>query len=429
MESQTTAPAPGVGRRCLRIALLLALTLPLLRVAEAVARRILLPSFYDSFWDALTAEMWFTQLWWLYTSTSVGWWTLYAMALWAAAAPVRAVLPSVRRRKTFLAGVAAVCLIGLAVATFRLEFHWGGRSQREWVWCLRSHDPELRREAASGLSFHIFKFGVPDGTATLARRGLRDEVLEVRQFAAAFFARYPTADVVPDLAESLADTDASVRSDAASALAQLGRGAADALPQLKASLDDPVPGVRANAAGAYLAAGGDPALGLSVLERLVTAPDADDRRRAGHVLAAVAAKYPDRAFPLLATLLQDWDKDVRFYTTLAVYGLGPNAKPLTPALLLNLSDGAHFVRGIAASVLGKIGPADDQVVAAVIPLLKDPEWSVRWDAADALGGMGAVSARTALQQALDDPEPRVRTSARDAIERLERSGVNGGTRE
>jgi len=405
--------------------LLLVLMLPLLRLAEAVARLILLPSFYDSFWDALTAEMWFTQLWWLYTSTSVGWWTLYALVLWAAAVPALAVLPSVRRRKIFLAGVATVCLIGLAVATFRLEFHWGGRSQREWVWCLRSHDPELRRQAASGLSFHIFKFGVPDGTDTLARRGLRDEVPEVRQFAAAFFARYPTADVVPDLAEALADPDARVRSDAAVALGKLGRGAAGVLPQLQASLDDPVPGVRADAAGAYLAAGGDPMLGLTILGRLVTAPDADDRRHAGWVLAAVAATHPDQAFPLLATLLRDRDRQVRFYTTLALYELGPNAKPLTPALLLNLSDSDYFVRGSAASALGRIGSADDQVVAAVIPLLKDPEWRVRRDAADALGDMGAVTARPALRQVLDDPEPLVRTSAREAADRLERGERHG----
>jgi HEAT repeat protein len=123
-----------------------------------------------------------------------------------------------------------------------------------------------------GTDFHLFKFGVPDGTASLAREGLHDEVLEVRQFAAAFFVRHPSAAAIPDLTEALTDGDAQVRSDAAEALAKLGPGAADALPQLKACLNDPVAAVRANAAQADLANGGETKPGLSALEKLVTAP-------------------------------------------------------------------------------------------------------------------------------------------------------------
>jgi HEAT repeat protein len=123
---------------------------------------------------------------------------------------------------------------------------------------------------------------------------------------------------------------------------------------------------------------------------------------------------------MLATLLRDPDKQVRLYTTLDLFKLGPTAKPLTPALLLNLADGDYLVRGSAATALGKIGSPDDRVVAAVLPLLSDPEWWVRRDAADALGDMGAVHARPALQQALADPDPRVRTAAREALDRLNR---------
>lgn len=58
MESQKNSVRVAVsGRHRLRTTLLLISLLPLIRLAEAIARLMLLPSFYDSFWDALTAEM------------------------------------------------------------------------------------------------------------------------------------------------------------------------------------------------------------------------------------------------------------------------------------------------------------------------------------------------------------------------------------
>src|SRR4051794_19321406 len=50
------------------------------------------------------------------------------------------------------------------------------------------------------------------------------------------------------------------------------------------------------------------------------------------------------------------------------------------------------------------------------PLLKDPEWSVRRDAASALGYVGAVRAKPDLEQVLNDPHPLVRTGARESLE-------------
>lgn len=428
MEAQNTKSEARFARRCRLVAWLLVPSLPVLRLAEAGARLLFLPRFYESYWDALTTEMWFSPSWWLYARTSFGWWALYALVLWIAAVPVVAHLPAVRRRKTFGGGVAGACLVVLWVVTFRLEFYWDGRSQSEWVWCLRSRDPELRRQAARGLSWHVFKFGVPDGTVPLARRGLHDEVLEVRRFATSFFAQYPSAGVIPDLTEALSDPDDRVRYDAARALAQLGPAATGALPQLKARLDDPVPAVRACAADAYLAAGGDAALGLSTLQRLLKEPDPQDRICTAHVLGRVAVRYPGGAFPLVADLLRDADGRVRFYTTLALSGLGPRAKPLTPELLVCLTDSDYLVRGSAARVLGEIDSPDDHVVAAIVPLLKDPEWWVRRDAAYALGYMGAVRATPALEDALNDSEEQVRSGARSSLDRLERGVDRNGVK-
>ena len=363
--------------------------------------------------------MWFSHTWWLYIRTSFGWWALYALALWVAAVPVIAALPRIRRRKTFVVCVAGACFVVLWVVTFRLELSWGGRSLSEWVWCLRSRDPELRRQAANGLAIQSFKFGVPEGTVPIAQRALHDEVPEVRRFAASFFARYPCVEVIPDLTEVLSDPDAQVRTDAVRALAKLGPSAASALPQIQLLLNDPVPAVRANAAGAYITAGGDRTLGLSTLERSVRETNQEDRICAAHVLVLVADRA-DGAFPLLTALLGDKDQNVRFYTTLAIYDLGPHAKPLIPALLVNLKDGDHYVRGTAAWALGQIKSPENDVVAAVVPLLKDPDMGVRRDAAYALGYMGAVQAIPALKAALHDPDPNVSTGAREALDRLER---------
>lgn len=429
MESQNAASEARFARRCRLVAWLLIPALPVLRVLEAVARLIFLSNFYDSFWDALTTEMWFWPSWWLYIRTSFGWWALYALVLWVAAVPVVACLPSIRHRKTFVVGAAVACLVGLWVVTFRLEFHWDGRSQSEWVWCLRSRDPELRRQAAQGLFWHFFKFGVPEGTVPIARRGLHDsEVLEVRRFSANFFSEYPTAEAIPDLTDALADPDDRVRSDAARALAKLGPEAAGALPQLEARLSDPVSVVRAHAADAYLSAGGDAPRGLAVLRQLVKEPDRQGRVSTAYVLIRVSAKHPDGAFPLIAVLLRDADSHVRFYTLLGLYGYGPKAMPLAAELLIRSKDSDSMVRGSAAHVLGEIGPLGDDVPAAVARFLKEPDATVRRDAVYVLGDRWAVQATPALKEALNDPNPDVSAAARSVLDRLERDVDRNGVK-
>jgi HEAT repeat protein len=424
MKTRNITIDPRFVRRCWFSALLLLLSLPMLRLVEAVARLIFLPSFYDSFEHALTAEMWFSPLWWLYTNTTLGWCVSRALVLWIVAVPLVVLLPWIRRRKAYTIAVACTCFFVLAVVTTRLESHWDGQSDSVWGWCLRSRDPELRRQAALGLSHHSFRDEVPEGTILLARQGLHDEVLEVRRFSARFFTK-DRAKAGPELAEALSDSDAQVRSDAALALAQRGSAAANALPQLKVCLNDPVPVVRAHAAEAYLAGGGDPDLGVSTLEQVLPELNHDERYHLGWVLPTIAAKHPDAAMPLRATplldaLLWDKDRDVRYRSMWNLEKLGPKAKPLTPTLLLRLKDSDYFIRSSAARALGYIESPDDEVVADVVLLLKDPEWWVRRDAAHALGDMGAVQAIPALKEALNDPESLVSSDAKEALDRLER---------
>jgi hypothetical protein len=170
-------------RRCRRIALTLLLALPLLRFAEAGGRLLFLPSYYDSFWHALSGEPWFSCVWWLHTSIRYGRWVCLFLVLWLVAIPVVLLLPAVRRRLLFCFCVACLCTAILGIAT--LEPSWDGRSEREWIWCLRSRDPELRRQAVRELETfrgcgHTFTFGPPFGTTSILRGGLHDDIPEVR---------------------------------------------------------------------------------------------------------------------------------------------------------------------------------------------------------------------------------------------------------
>jgi HEAT repeat protein len=408
---------PRFLRRCWAIALLLVLLLPVLRLVEALARLILLPSYYDSFWHALMAEMWFSDLWWLYANTPLGWCVSRALVLWIVAVPLMVLLPWIRHRVAYALAVAGTCFLVLSMVTNRLEFDWDGRSQSEWAWCLRSRDPELRRQAAKGLSSYPFWDKVPEGTVLLVRQALRDEVPEVRRFAAAFFI-WDRAEAGSELAEALADPDDQVRSNAAWALAQRAPAAARALPQLKVCLTDPVPMVRANAATAYLGGGGDQALGVTTFQQATAELTSKERSRIGWGLAHIPLEYPDGAMPLLTILLRDEDKEVRYDTTSGLVYCGGKAKPLTPALVANLKDSDPRVRGCSAWALGRIGSAENHVVAAVVPLLKDPDATVRSEAAYALGLMRAVQARPALKEALNDPNSDVSASARGALDLL-----------
>jgi hypothetical protein len=246
--------------------LALVLLLPLVRVAEAGGRLLFLPGFYDSFGHALTGEPWFSEGWWLYTCTCTGWCASRLLVLWLAAVPVVLLLPMVLWRKTLCVGGACLCLAVLEVSTSRLEMVLGARTETQWVWCLRSHDPEVRRGAANMLAHDIFKFGLPPATASILRGALRDdEVVEVRRLAVAVFARHLCDEAVPELTSALEDSDAEVRKGAAAALSELGARAVTALSALNLLLRDGDVGVRVSAAEAYLRAGGDRAPGLGTV--------------------------------------------------------------------------------------------------------------------------------------------------------------------
>lgn len=231
------------------MALALLLLLPLLRVEEAAGRLRFLPSFYDSFRHALTAEMWFSDLWWLYASTSFGWYRSRLLVLWLVAVPVVLLLPTMRWRKTLCIGSGCLTLVVLEFVGGRLEFQLGDRSQSEWVWALRSRDPQLRRQAAEMLSSSFFKFDIPPGTHSIMRKALRDDVVEVRRYAARFLVQHPSKELFQELIAALKDDEYKVRQAAAELLAEIGPEGKGLVPALIDLLEnDPDGSVRSNAA-------------------------------------------------------------------------------------------------------------------------------------------------------------------------------------
>lgn len=75
-----------------------------------------------------------------------------------------------------------------------------------------------------------------------------------------------------------------------------------------------------------------------------------------------------------------------------------------------LDDDESSVRGAAVRALGYLGGADD--LPAIVPLLKDPDWDLRWDAVDALWQVGTSDAIALLERvAEEDSDDGIRARA------------------
>jgi HEAT repeat protein len=86
-----------------------------------------------------------------------------------------------------------------------------------------------------------------------------------------------------------------------------------------------------------------------------------------------------------------------------------SALPIEP-LKTALCDDESSVRGAAVRALGFLGGPSD--LPAILPLLKDPDWDLRWDAVDALWRVGTSAAIAPLESvAEDDPDDEIRARA------------------
>jgi len=144
---------------------------------------------------------------------------------------------------------------------------------------------------------------------------------------------------------------------------------------------------------------------------LRTAPEPESRWRAADALARMG-KDATAAAPELVAALADDDPLVRGVAVRAVGELAPDVPGGVQALVRMLPD-VEAMRAIA-----RFGPAGSDAVPALVAALKHDDPTVRWQAARALGKIGAPSVQGVPEMArltISDPEALVREHAAEAL--------------
>ncbi len=142
------------------------------------------------------------------------------------------------------------------------------------------------------------------------------------------------------------------------------------------------------------------------------------------VLAIVRFKpHVTEAVPILEKLLSSPVPDTRRVAALGLGSMKETALDTLPSLVkLLTSDTDAEVREAAAEAIGDIGKKAKEAVPALIRAAKGDQWpKVRKAAIQALGEMGeeARDAIPVLREALKDPDVFIRTSARNALFRVD----------
>jgi HEAT repeat protein len=127
--------------------------------------------------------------------------------------------------------------------------------------------------------------------------------------------------------------------------------------------------------------------------------------------------YEGKSAARLEAMLKDSSPSVKAQGAYGLSRLGPEARDAIPSLIEALK-GDALVRENAALALGRIGPDAVDAVPALTAALRDSEWSVRRQAALALGEIGAKTASKELRRLERDPDRRVRRASREALDKI-----------
>ncbi|MEV5830504.1 HEAT repeat domain-containing protein [Spirillospora sp. NPDC052242] len=272
---------------------------------------------------------------------------------------------------------------------------------------LRDPEAEVRRAALTRLIASARRRRGPRGTGDVLARALADEHPDVRRLAATALRDLPEVYLGDDGVEALQlatrGRDPYVRETAADLLAKLTEGAGELYAR---GLDDGEVQARVQAV-----------LGLIVLHavtRMIEAahdPAREVRVAVADGLARLA--HPD-GLPAVAHLLDDHDPAVRIAALDAAAELGPS-EHLTAKVLSALDDPNWQVRRHAVTALSRTPP--DTAVPRLMHALHDPMVGVRRTAIRSLEQWARdhPGARTALTEALNDPDPGTRAQARRSL--------------
>jgi len=251
--------------------------------------------------------------------------------------------------------------------------------------CLREDDPTLHSFVRNTLP----KIGAPNESDMPALLELLDDSSSVVKVATLeeLALAGPTARVgLSALVKCLGDRDTSVRRKAAEAVGKIGVDPADRdslLPKLSAALNDGDPVVRSAAAGAL-----------------------------------AGLPYGRDDVPMLEKYLAQRDPAVRTFAARGLAKVGPDARPMVPALLAAYRGAGAPLKAAIMEALAGIGPESDDAMPQIQDALGDSDLDVRRRAIAAAGAMGkaAASALPALADAIK--EPALRKDALAAVKRL-----------
>jgi HEAT repeat protein len=129
--------------------------------------------------------------------------------------------------------------------------------------------------------------------------------------------------------------------------------------------------------------------------------------------------------PLIERLRDTSDWRAWYENAMMVGQFGSEAEPAVPILLDSLQHTNNIIQAHALVALGMIARQPDKCIPAIAPFLTSPNVSDRQKAIGALLAFGtnALPAKQAIQGALNDPDPWVRSQAESAIELL--AGLDG----
>lgn len=242
-------------------------------------------------------------------------------------------------------------------------------------------------------------------TTGLAQALLRGSGPTLRATAARALGRIQNRGSVPALTAALRDPAASVRREAAFALALVGDStAASAVAARLTAETDPAARVTMITALGYLGSRREG----SALAAAIRSTRAPERRAAA--IAAGRSRDSSLVAPL-GDAVKEADAETRWRAAYALGRIGDRrgGSALEPLL----DDKDPVVRSMAARAAGDVG--DSAAAPRLARLLADPAWRVRVNAAVALGTLKAPAGAPALRAALRDPSAHVRWQSAIAL--------------
>jgi HEAT repeat protein len=130
--------------------------------------------------------------------------------------------------------------------------------------------------------------------------------------------------------------------------------------------------------------------------------------------------YQGKPLSTWIEMLEDTNPSTKLAAINAVGKIGPEAREAIPILVETIRETRNRDKRMLLACNYALLGMGEEIVPSMISLLKDDNWEMRRGSAWMLGKVGpdAKDAIPALTQALDDPNPAVRTKAAEALKKI-----------